>query len=50
MNDESETPRERAYRLAFGSSSASIVIVSFFFIGDPGFSVYVYGICEAVYV
>ena len=32
MNDESETPRERAYRLAFGSSSASIVIVSFFFI------------------
>ena len=34
MSDESETPHERAYRLALGSTSASIVIVSFFFIVD----------------
>ena len=34
MSDESETPHERAYCLALGSTSASIVIVSFFFIVD----------------
>ena len=32
MSDESETPRDRAYRLALGINSASTVIVNFFFI------------------
>ena len=50
MNDESETPRERAYRLAFGTSSASTVIVSFVFIGVRYSPVYVYDSKRAVYV
>jgi hypothetical protein len=33
MSDESETPRDLAYRFALGTSSPSTVIVSFCFIG-----------------
>ena len=34
MREESDTPRERAYCLATGSSSSSIVMVSFLFIAS----------------
>ena len=32
MSDDRDTPRERAYRFAIGTSSASTVMVSFCFI------------------